>query len=245
MVHQEQIHYWFIESSIIKCEHYNDRDDQSGETLLIRGLKIRDLWQRLPLFINTFIQKPGVNINMPDSEGRSPIWHAIAAGNIHLVPSLIRYGARVDSVKPNPLIVEVIERLRTTMLLYWHYEGDQKTNTISRYAKGIQALIKAGSPIQIPGHEGKAPLHLALETAIPEIVIILLDAGAEPMEVGDLEPVHFYSEQGFKECKELITRKKNEIEQRRKDFRQIWTEHNGYVNRLPPDLVRMILPLIH
>lgn len=101
--------------------------------------------------------------NERDSDGLTPLFHAIICGHEHVAALLLHHGARID---------EKDEQGRTALALAVVYRREALLKLLLRLCTGNQALIDGYDAA------GRAPLHTAIDIGFEAGVRLLLEHGA-------------------------------------------------------------------
>ena len=134
--------------------------DKLGKT----PLHIAALWSRKPIVLEILI-KHGADIEAPDKNGKTPLYNAVKnykSVEIGVTNLLLDSGADVHTRAKDgqtPLHVAVESR------------GIQIPAV-------VEALIKHGADVNARDKIGEMPLHIAQRDGLPQVVKLLLDAGA-------------------------------------------------------------------
>ena len=104
----------------------------------------------------------GVNVNCKDEYNCTPLFEAVANGDIHMVKLLIGKGANVNMQN---------KFLKTPL----HEALPVKSKEMLAVAK---LIIEFGANVNTRDDEGKTLLHLAAEYGHPDLITLLVDAGA-------------------------------------------------------------------
>ncbi|KAL7907738.1 ankyrin repeat-containing domain protein [Trichoderma velutinum] len=189
---------WTYKRSALSWAAGNGFDDVVK--LLARG---RRSWRRkftLLLFGNAS------EINSVDASGRTPLFHAIWNGNVAVVETLIKAGARLevtDNIGGTPLFYAKSYRRPAIVKLLLKHGADSKSENrtsakilFSAVEKGdlqvIQLFINSGFDIESRERHNQTPLLLASKMGHKDIVRVLLDHGAN-IKVADKDghtPLH-------------------------------------------------------
>lgn len=129
-----------------------DARGRTGLTLAIR----QESWQ----VVDTLLVAPGIDINLPNKQGETPLMLAAIKGNLPLVKQLIAKGADVN-------------RAGWTPLHYAASAGLEHSVEIAAYLLDKSAYIDAPSP------NGTTPLMLAAQYSSDAMVRLLLAEGAD------------------------------------------------------------------
>ncbi|KAF3066622.1 Ankyrin repeat domain-containing protein 50 [Trichoderma lentiforme] len=168
--------------------------------LLARG---RRSWRRklsLLLFGNPS------EINSVDASDRTPLLHAIWNGNLAVVKTLLKAGARLDVtdiIGGTPLFYAMSYRREAIVkLLLEHGATPISENKMATElffsavekddVQVVQLFLDSGFDIESRGRDNQTPLSLALEMGHRDVLQVLLDQGAN-IEVKDefgLTPLH-------------------------------------------------------
>ncbi|KAL8972386.1 MAG: hypothetical protein Q9183_000588 [Haloplaca sp. 2 TL-2023] len=116
-----------------------------------------------------------VDLNEPDSDGLSPIVHAIIGGHEDVVSLLLLHGARI--------LGDLIEgkhhdgyRCSQPSALHWtvHYRREALLRVLLKHSRAEHTSIDVYDAF------GRTPLHLAIDTNFEAGVLMLLQFGADP-----------------------------------------------------------------
>ncbi|KAL8964448.1 MAG: hypothetical protein Q9183_004442, partial [Haloplaca sp. 2 TL-2023] len=132
----------------------------------------------------------GADVNLPDSQGRSPLHHAQTPGCIDV---LTNAGADVharDAFGHTPLhrvcrgigSLALLERLVLAGVDINAVDHSGETAlanaAFNKHVECVAYLVECGADINIAAKSGNAPVHLALISDVPDALMILLSAGA-------------------------------------------------------------------
>ena len=125
------------------------------------------LKKEYPTFISflDWCLKQGVDIEVSDNYGRTPLHWAVRNGHTEVVKLLFAAGAQIE-VRDNDG--------RTPLILA----------ALHKHTKIMKLLLKAGAQVEVKDNSGSTPLHWAVCSGNAEVVKLLLAAGA-PIEVSD------------------------------------------------------------
>lgn len=129
--------------------------DERGRPALVKAMQLESLRVAQEL-----IKAPGIHINAVSTAGETALMHACIKGHIDVVRQLLALGARVNQPGWTPL----------------HYAASADTEhstEIVRLLLEQHAYIDAESPNQ------STPLMLAAQYGSQDMVLLLLDAGAD------------------------------------------------------------------
>jgi hypothetical protein len=173
----------------------------------------------------------GIDINVPDSIGNTPLHYAARAGQQRMVSLLISRGAEItlkNRALQTPLMLAETEAVnrpitqgmtprqiqerqsfdRTVIYLravvYQEFREAARTGNASR----LDALCKA-FPQFVNGYlYGLTPLHVAAQEGSTEAVRVLLENGADPNLLSEEQtsatPLHFAAKKGYTEIVSLL-----------------------------------------
>lgn len=127
-----------------------DRQGNTALALAVRNEKID--------YFNTLLGVPGINPNLPNAKGQTPLHEAASKSNPAFLTKLLRAGADPNSVNMSG------------------------RNPVHKARKEhIEALKEAGADLDLVDKIGFAPLHYAANRhPDPELLTKLLEAGADP-----------------------------------------------------------------
>jgi ankyrin repeat protein len=103
--------------------------------------------------------KQGVEIDVKDSEGRTPLMLAAMGGHVDVVEALISSSAAVDDQ----------DNLGKTALWYASSNG---------FVEVVKKLLEAGGVLELENRDGATPLIAAVSADKDEVVYVLLKSGA-------------------------------------------------------------------
>jgi ankyrin repeat protein/tRNA A-37 threonylcarbamoyl transferase component Bud32 len=156
----------------------------------------------------------GIDVNMQDKYGETPLHEASLKGFAEIVEMLVRKGANVNA----------IEKDGWTSLHLAAQEGKTVTAGL---------LIKSGADVNIKNNDGFTPLHLAIYFGQKNTAEVLIANGAdiESRDCLGWTPLHVAAHKGQTNLCELLITKGSDIESR--DNRE-WTplhvaSHRGQV----------------
>jgi len=151
------------------------------KNLLLYALYQRELYDKYILLVNKLIDA-GVDVDIQDRTGYSPLYLASTYGYDGLVEKLIDAGANVDIQKKGG----------STPL---HIASLKGFNEI------VQKLINAGADVNIEDSKGRTALHFASREGLNEIVQKLINAGAnvDIQNRKGMTPLHYAYYKGFNE----------------------------------------------
>ncbi|MET3806035.1 ankyrin repeat protein [Nakamurella sp. UYEF19] len=140
----------------------------------------------------------GADVDLPDSQGNTPLWWAIARRHDDTALALIDWGADVHrplrhhrdmlmlaaSVSGPPLVRALLSRGVAPLAVETMYGGTALTQAIDRgqSEEVVKLLIDAGADVDHRPADGRTPLWMAERRGRPEIVQALLRAGATPSD---------------------------------------------------------------
>lgn len=145
--------------------------------------------------------KSGANVNLEDQDGRTPLIHAIWAGNVPIIKQLVKAGARVDiedAMGATPLLYavwngeeEVIRLLRKKRTPKSSEDKIEEKLLLSASEEGHQMLIKlilkgGHTNINVRDEFGRTPLLRAAHHEHDAIVQLLLDTGQADIRAMDI-----------------------------------------------------------
>ncbi|ROW10588.1 hypothetical protein VMCG_01992 [Cytospora schulzeri] len=145
-------------------------------------------------------QQPGMDPDAPDSDGRTPLMHAVVAGHPAVVRALLAAGARCDAVdhmQRSVLHLAVLYRREQVLrLLLVEFgtgagAGDGADDGGHRAGPGgqgggggpvvLHGLVEAGFGFLLDAYDadGNTPLHLAVAEGFEVGVAMLLRSGTD------------------------------------------------------------------
>ncbi|KAL1022513.1 hypothetical protein UPYG_G00028690 [Umbra pygmaea] len=129
--------------------------------------------------VTTAIAESGVDINIRDQQGYTPLLLSVELGHTEAFRSLAAKKAIVDATLPN-------------FSSALHLAAQNGNEIIA------QTLLEMGLDPNLPGPKANTPLHLAVQHDRPAIVELLLKAGAQvnPVSQDGLTPLHSASQMG-------------------------------------------------
>ena len=129
--------------------------DARGRTALTLAIR-QESWQ----VVDTLLIAPGIDLNLPNKQGETPLMMAAIKGNLDLVKTMIAKGADVN-------------RPGWTPLHYAASAGLEHSVEIAAYLLEKSAYIDAPSP------NGSTPLMLAAQYSSEAMVRLLVAEGAD------------------------------------------------------------------
>ena len=139
------------------------------------------------LRIYELFQQKGLDTNVRDNKGRSPLHYMMKdRDNLWLAKTFIQYAGTDVNVKDN----DEKTPFHDLMIFYGHFVNPDI----------IQAFVSAGANINARDHEGKTPLHYAVTGRNEDIVKTLIKAGANKSiqdNTGKI-PADYASDDGMK-----------------------------------------------
>ena len=129
--------------------------DERGRTGLTLAMR-QESWR----VVDTLLVAPGIDVNLPNQQGETPLMMAAIKGNLELVKKLVARGADVN-------------REGWTPLHYAASAGLEHSVDIARYLLEEHAYIDAPSP------NGSTPLMLAAQYSSEGMVKLLIEEGAD------------------------------------------------------------------
>ena len=127
--------------------------------------------------------RKGANVNAIDSNARTPIYYAIRSKKFELVKYLVNScGAKVDmadyrNITPLHIAAEVGSKSIVSFLVEKGAKINAKVASLDYSVTLKTAFSKA--PIPDEAKNGKSPLHLAAESGSEDVVVLLLEKGAD------------------------------------------------------------------
>lgn len=139
---------------------------EQGQTALF--LAIRDDSPRVQ---EVLLNWPGIDLNLPNKAGETPLMIAALRGNLDMVKRLLALGAAVHKEGWAPI----------------HYAATGQS------AEAVALLLQAGAPIEARSPNGSTPLMMAARYGAETSVDLLLAKGANLQQRNDaqLTPLDF------------------------------------------------------
>ena len=108
-----------------------------------------------------------IDCNEPDSDGLTPIMHAVIGGHEDVVQSLLLHGARIGTVDGQQ---------QRPSALHWAvlHQRENLLRILLNHCLEERALIDAYDDV------GRTPLHIAIDIDFEAGVLMLLQFGADP-----------------------------------------------------------------
>lgn len=104
-------------------------------------------------------------VDMESDFGKTPLFHAVAAGNYKVVKELVARGANVNHKDEN----------KSTAL---HMSAAYFTYAARRYFEAAELLIKKGAGVNVKDIQGRTPLHYAVGNERQKLIKFLIKSGA-------------------------------------------------------------------
>lgn len=117
-------------------------------------------WHRQTIL--EMILEPGIEINVHDNDGATPLQTAFLHNNLDTAKCFIEYGADVNESSSIKTGAKIIHKMVTTGRL-----------------NAANILIECGASINSADKMGRTPLHLAMIRNDPSMAKLLLEKGAE------------------------------------------------------------------
>jgi len=130
----------------------------------LRGRLTKYSQPRLPIL--ALFLSAGVEVDVRDGRGRTPLWESARLGDCVFVSAYIKAGADVNALDPSgrtPLHAV----LRPSVMLP------------ARRTAVVRLLLDAGTDVNAATPDGVTPLHLAAENGYTESLRLLLEHGAD------------------------------------------------------------------
>lgn len=208
---------YYTLSSLIKKGANVNIQDANGKTPLHLLLKMTDKDNRF--YIDTLLQARRCNPNIQDHHGRTALHYHAKDGeyrpdqnagiNGHLDAQLQQM--MQDHQRQNEAMLRQMEVQRRQMrarrrqmlarfmaqmgqLPPGYNPGNDEEEDLDNHEEGdgtiVSALICAGSDVHLMDHKGRTPLFYAAEAGHLEILVALLQAGANPNVQNETTPLH-------------------------------------------------------
>ncbi|KAJ5131903.1 ankyrin [Penicillium atrosanguineum] len=127
--------------------------------------------------------QPRLDCNAPDSEGRTPLMHAVVAGHEAVVRALLAAGARcdpVDHLQRSVLHLAVLYRREPVLrMLLWEVCGEIELVVEDKEGDGRRVGTRGMELLGAYDVEGNTPLHLAVVEGFEAGVVMLLRSGSD------------------------------------------------------------------
>ncbi len=156
----------------------------------------------------------GVDPNCIDSDGKTPIFYV---QNKKLALSLIRNGAKLILTDHHEKGIPILEQLRKTLNSYEYntlpnvrewldLNRDLAKAITNQKVNDVKKLLKLGAdPNSCEESENKNMMTLAIQNDAPEIIQLLVDAGASIHQTNlGISPLMRSAQDGMLECFELL-----------------------------------------
>ncbi len=159
-------------------------------------------------------------VNHKDHDGLTPLHLAAFAGHAHVAAALIRRGADVNALDndgASPLHKAAFQGHIHVLLLLIERGAEfspdshsQSTplhlSAINGHTECSRALILNGHSIDVKDSEGATPLHNAAWGGFPDVVELLLEAGASiQQDQRARTPLHFAAQFAFSTCVSILS----------------------------------------
>lgn len=142
-------------------------------------------------FFNFLLQQ-GVDVNQPDEEGETPLFHASTLGSAFMVRRLLDSGANAQCAAGTVTPLHISAEKNDTLISVYLLDAGADANALNPKGKCalfwasnngnielVRKLLGKGAQVNNAALSAIFPLHAAAARGHVEIVEILLDAGAE------------------------------------------------------------------
>eukprot|EP01135_Chromosphaera_perkinsii_P011818 Nk52_evm9s2506 gene=Nk52_evmTU9s2506 len=164
---------------------------------------------------------PRININLPDSDGRTPIYYACVTGNLAVLQLLVGHGADIHSKNHGGLgmpLHTVAEHGHVKCTRYLLSKGadvhrrDAHGNTALMCAaragqiETFRVLMRAGADSKSNNNHNNTCLHLAVQSGCSECVRECLVAGCDPNALTHegMSAIHYAVADRHLECLKVL-----------------------------------------
>lgn len=154
------------------------------------------------LEIKHFFRTGCHNIHVKDNDGNTPLHESAKTGNLHVIKSILEYGAPVDAINnkgETPLHVATLEKNFESMKLLLHAGSDpnaqdknqctplhyflecydhtqwNKTQDKQKILGMVQEMLHCGASTTIQNADGRTLLHLAVQCQQPDLVVMIME----------------------------------------------------------------------
>ncbi len=157
-------------------------DESTGRTALIDAILKEDI-ERIERLLEA-----GASPNKNTKDGKSPLHYAVRLGNTAIADMLLEHGAALNP-RDKALQTPLFEALQAPEPL-----------------KMLDYLIKNKADCDIPNDAGRIPLHIAAETAGPEIIRRLLEDTGNPNRPDNkgYQPLHLAAQSNTVEAVQAV-----------------------------------------